>query len=430
MSSPLQRVNAIVAQLQPAAAADRVLHANLTSNASKCGQKHPDDIVIVSALRTCMGRARKGPLKDTPVEEMLAAVMRATVERTKIDPARIGDIVVGTVLGQGSQRANECRIAQFLAGLPDTVPIHTINRQCSSGLQALAHVAANINAGYYDIGMACGVESMSQAKFSWEGTMNPKVFVNKQAKDCLLPMGITSENVAARYGVTRQEQDEFSVRSHQKAAAAIKAGNFKAEIVPMTVKIKDPKSGEEKEIVADTDDGVRPGTTLETLSKLKAVFQKGGSTTAGNASQVTDGAAAVLAMKRSTAESLGLPIQGVFRAFAVAGVPPAVMGIGPAAAIPPVLKAAGLGINDIDVYEINEAFASQAVYCVKKLGIPIERVNPNGGAIALGHPLGCTGARQVATLLNELGRQKKKYGVVSMCIGSGMGAAAVFEKEY
>ena len=424
-----------------------------TANASKCGQKHPDDIVIVSALRTMMGRARKGGLKDTPVEEMLAGVLKATLERTKVPAAAIGDIVVGTVLGGGSQRANECRIASFLAGIPETVPIHTVNRQCSSGLQALAHVAANINAGYYgqfqplnyarifacseqhadlsslllffslfaclsDIGIAAGVESMSLSAFAWEGTMNPKVFINKQAKDCLLPMGITSENVAARYGVSRKDQDEFAVSSHRKAAAAIKAGKFKAEIVPLNVTLKDPKTGATKDFVADTDDGVREDTTFESLSKLNPVFQKGGSTTAGNASQVTDGAAAVLACKRSTAEKMGLPIQGVFRTFAVTGVAPDVMGIGPAAAIPPALKAAGLSVSDIDVWEINEAFASQAVYCVRKLGIPVEKVNPNGGAIALGHPLGCTGARQVATLLNELKRRGAKYGVTSMCIGS------------
>jgi acetyl-CoA acyltransferase 1 len=203
-------------------------------------------------------------------------------------------------------------------------------------------------------------------------------------------MGITSENVAARYGVSREEQDAFAVRSHQKAAAAIAKGNFKAEIVPITVTQKDPKTGASRQVTLDTDDGVRADTTVEGLAKLKAVFQKGGSTTAGNASQVTDGAAAVLAMKRSTAQKLGLPIQGVFRSFAVVGCAPDEMGVGPAYAIPPALKAAGLGITDIGVYEINEAFASQAVYCVKKLGIPLERVNPNGGAIALGHPLGCT----------------------------------------
>ncbi len=331
-----------------------------------------------------MCRARRGGLAQVPVEEMLATVLKATVARTKIDPKLVGDIVVGTVLGGGSQRANECRIAAFLAGFPEEVPVHILNRQCSSGLQALASVAAAITAGYYEVGLACGVESMSLSAFAWEGSMNPKVFLNQQAKDCLLPMGITSENVASRYGVSRREQDEFAVSSHAKAAAAIQGGKFKKEIVPVATKVKDPKTGQERSVLVDTDDGVRADTTLELLSKLKPAFSATGTTTAGNASQVTDGAAAVLAMKRSTAKRLGLPILGVFRSFAVVGCPPDVMGIGPAVAIPPALRAAGLGVTDVDVYEINEAFASQAVYCIKKLGIPIDRCNPNGGAIALG----------------------------------------------
>lgn len=253
--------------------------------------------------------------------------------------------------------------------------------------------------------------------------------MNKQAKDCLLPMGITSENVAARYGVTRKDQDEFAVRSHQLAAAAIKNGKFKNEIVPVVTKVKDPKTGQEKEVTVDTDEGVRADTAFAGLSKLKPAFTKDGTTTAGNASQVSDGAAAVLAMRRSKAEQLGLPILGVFRAFSVVGVEPDVMGIGPAVAIPDVLKKAGLSPDDIDVYEINEAFASQALYSVRKAGIPIDKVNPNGGAIALGHPLGCTGARQVSTLLNELHRRNGRYGIISMCIGSGMGAAAFITTE-
>jgi len=242
-------------------------------------------------------------------------------------------------------------------------------------------------------------------------------------------MGITSENVAARFGVTRKDQDEFSVQSHKKAAEAIKAGKFKNEIVPVKTKVKDPKTGAERDIIFDTDEGVRADTTFEGLSKLKPAFTKDGSTTAGSSSQVSDGAAAVLATKRSIAEKLGLPILGVFRAFSCVGVEPDVMGIGPAVAIPDLLKKAGLKPDDIDVYEVNEAFASQALYSIRKVGLPMDRVNPNGGAIALGHPLGCTGARQVSTLLNELHRRKARYGVTSMCIGSGMGAAALFEVE-
>ncbi|KAG8573271.1 hypothetical protein GDO81_012340 [Engystomops pustulosus] len=238
---------------------------------------------------------------------------------------------------------------------------------------------------------------------------------------------ITSENVAERFGVSRRKQDEFSLASQQKAAAAQRSGNFKAEIVPVTTAFTDDQ-GNTTTITVTEDEGIRPNTTLEGLAKLRPAFKDDGSTTAGNASQVSDGAAAVLLAKRSTAAQLGLPIMGVLKSFAVVGVPPDIMGIGPAYAIPVALEKAGLSVHDIDVYEINEAFASQAVYCVEKLGIPLEKVNPNGGAIALGHPLGCTGARQTVTLLNELKRRGKQgYGVVSMCIGTGMGAAAVFE---
>jgi len=338
--------------------------------------------------------------------------------------------VVGYVQGNGSQGANEARMAGFLAGFPYTVPVHTVNRQCSSGLQAVAHVAANINAGFYDIGIAAGVESMTKGTLNWRGDINQKVMDNDLARDCLTPMGTTSENVAKEYKISRKEQDEVAVRSHARAADAIKTGRFKAEIVPVTTTIKDPKTGEEKQITVDTDEGVRAGTTLEALSKLKPAFDAEGSTTAGNASQVSDGAAAVLLMKRSTANKLKLPILGVFRNFAVAGVPPAVMGVGPAFAIPAVLKQANVDISQVDLFELNEAFGSQAAYCVKKLGISWDKVNVNGGAIALGHPLGMTGARCVATLLHEMNRRKSKYGIVSMCIGSGMGAAAVFEREY
>jgi len=292
---------------------------NQTRATSPLDKKTPNDVVIVSALRTPIAKARKGALKDTYVEELLATVIRATFERTnnKVQPGSIGDVVVGSVLGNNSQRANECRMAAFLAGVPSNVPVHLVNRQCSSGLQALAHVAANITAGNYEIGLACGVESMSVNPMKWEGSLNPKIFMNKQAKDCLLPMGITSENVASRYGVTRKDQDEFAVRSHQLAANAIKTGKFKNEIVPVHTKVKDPKTGQEKEVIVDTDEGVRADTTFAGLSKLKPAFTKDGTTTAGNASQVSDGAAAVLAMKRSTAEKLGLPILGVFRAFSV-----------------------------------------------------------------------------------------------------------------
>jgi len=252
---------------------------------------------------------------------------------------------------------------------------------------------------------------------------------NPLVVDCLLPMGNTSENVAAEYGISRRQQDEFAVRSQQLAGKAQAAGLFKEEIVPVTTSITNEK-GETQQITVTEDDGVRGDTTLDGLGKLKPAFKKDGSTTAGNSSQVSDGAAAVLVMTRAEARKRSLPILGRFLSFAVAGVPPKIMGVGPAYAIPPALEKAGLGVSDIDIFEINEAFASQAVYCVKKLGIPVEKVNPLGGAIAIGHPLGCTGARLIATLLHNLKRTKKQYGVVSMCIGTGMGAAGVFEAEH
>lgn len=270
---------------------------------------------------------------------------------------------------------------------------------------------------------------MTVNPMAWEGSVNPKVEQNQCAQDCLLPMGVTSENVAERYGIERKEQDLVAVKSHAKAAAARAGGKFKDEIVPVATKLVDPKTGEEKPVVISEDDGIRPGTSLSSLSKLKAVFKKNGTTTAGNSSQVTDGAAAVLLMTRSEALKRKLPILGVFRSFAAVGVDPAVMGIGPAVAIPAAVKSAGLQIDDIDLFEINEAFASQFTYCAKKLELDEEKINVNGGAIALGHPLGATGARCVATLLHEMKRRGKdcRFGIVSMCIGSGMGAAAVFE---
>ncbi|XP_073012427.1 3-ketoacyl-CoA thiolase 2, peroxisomal-like [Typha latifolia] len=389
-----------------------------------------DDVVVVAAYRTPICKAKRGGFKDTYPEDLLATVLKALLDKTKLNPTEVGDIVVGSVLAPGAQRANECRMAAFYAGFPDTVPIRTVNRQCSSGLQAVADVAAAIKAGFYDIGIGAGLESMSANSVAWEGSVNPKVNSFQQAQDCLLPMGITSENVAHRYGVNRQEQDQAAVESHRRAAAATASGKFRDEIVPVATKIVDPKTGEEKQVTISVDDGIRPETSVSGLAKLKAVFKKDGSTTAGNSSQVSDGAGAVLLMRRDVANKKGLPILGVFRSFAAVGVDPSVMGIGPAVAIPAAVKSAGLQIEDIDLFELNEAFASQFVYCCKKLQLDREKVNVNGGAIALGHPLGATGARCVATLLNEMKRRGKdcRFGVVTMCIGSGMGAAAVFER--
>ncbi|KAG4983075.1 hypothetical protein AAZX31_10G117800 [Glycine max] len=388
-----------------------------------------DDVVIVAAYRTAHCKAKRGGFKDTLPDDLLAPVLKAVIEKTNVNPSEVGDIVVGSVLAPGAQRASECRMAAFYAGFPETVPVRTVNRQCSSGLQAVADVAAAIRAGFYDIGIGAGLESMTTNPMGWDGSVNPKVKMFEQAQNCLLPMGITSENVAQRFGVSRKEQDQAAVESHRRAAAATAAGKFKDEIVPVTTKIVDPKTGEEKSVTISVDDGIRPGTTVSDLGRLKPVFKKDGSTTAGNSSQVTDGASAVLLMKRSVALQKGLPILGVFRTFAAVGVDPAIMGVGPAAAIPVAVKAAGLELDDIDLFEINEAFASQFVYCRNKLGLDPEKINVNGGAMAIGHPLGSTGARCVATLLHEMKKRGRdcRFGVISMCIGTGMGAAAVFE---
>lgn len=389
-----------------------------------------DDVVIVSACRTPLCKAKRGGLKDTPADDMVATVLKETIRRTGVEPEAVGDVCIGSVMGPSSQRANECRMAMFFAGFPSSVPVHTVNRQCSSGLQAIATIASGIKAGFYTIGIAGGVESMTTNPMAWEGGVNPRVSENQCAADCLLPMGLTSENVAAEYNIPREVQDAFAAKSHAKAAAAQAAGKFRDEIVPVDTILKDPKTGEEKRVVIEADDGIRPGTTAASLASLRPAFKKGGTTTAGNSSQVTDGAAAVMLMTRREALRRGLPVLLVFRSFSAVGVPPAIMGVGPAYAIPAAVAAAGLTIDDIDVFEINEAFASQAKYSIDKLGIDEAKVNPNGGAIALGHPLGCTGARQTATLAYELMRRGRnaRFGVVSMCIGSGMGAAAVFER--
>lgn len=438
MEKAIDRQRILLGHLEPAAGPNPAASA---VSASACaagdsaayhrGACFADDVVIVAAYRTAICKATKGGFKDTPAVDLLVPLFKALVDKTKLDPSEIGDVVVGTVLAPGSQRAIECRMATLYAGFPDTVPLKTVNRQCSSGLQAVADVASAIKAGMYNIGIAAGLESMTVNQISSNDVkMNPKVELFAQARDCLLPMGLTSENVAQRFGITRMEQDQAAVESHMKAAAAVAAGKFKEEIVPVHTKIVDPKTGEQKEIVVSADDGIRSNTTLAVLSKLKPAFSKDGTTTAGNASQLSDGAGAVLLMRRDVAAQKGLPILGIYRGFTAVGVDPAVMGVGPAVAIPAAVKAAGLQINDIDLFEINEAFASQFVYCAKKLDLDPAKLNVNGGAMALGHPLGATGARCVSTLLNEMKRRGKdcRFGVISMCIGSGMGAAAVFER--
>lgn len=384
-------------------------------------KKNPNDVVIVSALRTPLCRSRKGALAKVPPSTLLTTVLEATLKRTGVKGEEIEDICLGNCLMPPSGYA-AMRMAHVVAGIPaETASLSWVNRQCSSGLQAVSNIADDISTGKIKIGIGGGVESMSFYPMSSIKPPDVDWDLMKQANkttsvmDCLIPMGLTSDNVVARYGLQRYDLDQFSVRSHQKAARARAAGKFRKEIVPVGT--------------VTEDDGIRPQTTIEVLSKLKPVFSKDGRTTAGNSSQTTDGAAAVLIMSRAEADKRGLPILGVWRGYAVKSVPPRIMGIGPGVAIPAVLKQCNLTVQDIDIYEINEAFASQASWCVDVLNIDPNKVNPNGGAIALGHPLGCTGGRQIATLLNELHRRKQRYGVVSMCIGTGMGAAAVLEVE-
>ncbi|XP_038590372.1 3-ketoacyl-CoA thiolase, peroxisomal [Micropterus salmoides] len=422
----MHRLKIISGHLSPAGSSEDRRDLRRTECGSAARSSSPEDVVVVHGLRTAIGKAKRGALKDTTPDELLSAVMAAVLRDVGLSPNKLGDVCVGNVLQPGAG-ALMARVAHFLSGFPDSVPVYTVNRQCSSGLQALFNIAGAIRSRSIDLGLACGVESMSLRSIGNPGDLSSRLMDNDKARDCIIPMGITSENVAERFGVSREKQDAFALSSQQKAARAQSLGLFDQEIVPVTTKLVDDE-GKEHEVTVSKDDGIRAGTTLEGLCKLRPAFKPDGSTTAGNSSQVSDGAAAVLIGRRSAVEALGLPVLGVLRASAVVGVPPDVMGIGPAFAIPAALEQAGLTVADIDVFEINEAFASQAVYCVAKLGIPLEKVNPNGGAIALGHPLGCTGARQVVTLLNELRRRgRRAYGVVSMCIGTGMGAAAVFE---
>ena len=382
------------------------------------------EVVVVSAVRTAIGKGGKGSLKDTRPDTMLAAVLAEAVKRSGIDPKKIDDVVVGTAMPEAEQGMNVARISSLMAGLPDSVPAVTINRFCSSGLQSLAQGAAAILAGWQNVVVSGGVESMSQiAMGGQKPSPNPELM--DEHPEAYTPMGITAENVAERFHVSREDQDAFSFRSHQKAVAAIEAGRFREEILPLDTRVFD--GGAWQSIHFDRDEGPRPDTTIEKLAKLKPAFKSTGTVTAGSSSQISDGAAAEVIAARDFAEANGLPILGVLKSYQVVGVPPEIMGVGPRYAIPKALEAAGLAIGDIDVFEINEAFASQAIYCQRELGIPDEKLNPNGGAVALGHPLGCTGARMTATLLYELRRRKARYGVVSMCVGGGMGAAAVFE---
>ncbi|KAF8213222.1 Thiolase, N-terminal domain-containing protein [Mycena galopus ATCC 62051] len=413
---------------------DRVkqIAAHFTSSSTGLAaleRKSPDDVVITFAKRSPLTKAKKGGLKDARADELMLEMFKHTITHSKVDPAIVGDICVGTVL---TPEANyHVRGAMLAAGFPDTVPIQTINRFCSSGFLQVTTIANQIRSGQIEVGLAIGVESMSQNPDVGGPSQSELISCNAASRDCCERMGWTSENVAEDFEISRKDQDEFAAISFQRAEAAQKAGYFDREIIPFTVFSKDPKTGERTTITVTKDDGIRYGTTAESLSKIRAAFPQWGkaTTTGGNASQITDGAAAVLLMTRRKAESLGLPILAKHITTAVAGVAPRIMGVGPAYSIPMALKQAGISPDDVDLYEINEAFASQCLYTVRHLGLSMDKVNVNGGAIAFGHPLGCTGARQIATGLNELERRKAKILVTAMCIGTGMGAAAVFVRE-
>ncbi|HUW66061.1 MAG TPA: acetyl-CoA C-acyltransferase [Spirochaetia bacterium] len=385
---------------------------------------------VVSAVRTPVGKSGRGKLRNTRPDDLAAAVVNEAIARVAgLDPALIEDLVLGCAFPEAEQGMNAARVVAIRAGLPVTVPGATINRFCASGLEAIAIAATRVMAGMAEIMVAGGLESMSLVPMGGnKPAPNPYVVDNFPA--VYMSMGLTAERVAARYGVTRAEQDAFALASHQKAAAAQDAGYFAKEILPVTVEEVVPaKRGVEvKSSLFAADEGVRRETTLEALASLKPVFQAGGSVTAGNSSQTSDGAAAVVVMSGEMVKTLGVKPLAVFRSYAVGGVEPEVMGIGPVVAIPKALKMAGLSVQDLDLVELNEAFASQALAVIRETGLDPARVNVCGGAVALGHPLGCTGAKLTTTLVHGLARTGGRYGLVSMCIGGGMGAAAVLER--
>ena len=388
------------------------------------------EAVIVAGARTAVGRAKKGSLRDVHPVDMGAAVVSDLLRRVpQLDPADIEDVIMGTAVPEAEQGMNMARLIGLRAGLPTNVAGITINRFCSSGLQTIAYAAQQIMVGSSDVLVAGGVESMSLVPMlGHKVALNPALVETKP--EAYMSMGHTAEEVARRYNVTRDEQDAFALRSHQRATAAITSGKYQDEIVPLTVKnysVDDAGKVHVREAIFDKDEGARADTSLEALAKLKPVFHVQGSVTAGNSSQTSDGAAAVLVMSAEKAAELGVQPIAKFRSFTVGGVDPDVMGIGPVVAIPKALRLAGISLEDVDLFELNEAFASQSIAVIRELGLDPEKVNVNGGAIALGHPLGCSGAKLTVSLLNELKRRGGKYGVVTMCIGGGMGAAGVFE---
>ncbi|PGH10040.1 hypothetical protein GX51_00307 [Blastomyces parvus] len=417
-----ERLQAVLAQLKPGTGGQ--------SAVDKISQQNPDDIVITLALRTPMAKGFKGGFKDTDLDYLVLQLLNEVMAKSKLDPNLIDDVVMGNA--NNAKASTICRTAALAAGIPYTSGAAAISRFCSSGLMSIQSVAYEIAQGSIEIGIALGAESMSKGPDRTPQPFHPEIMKVPDAADCMQPMGQTSENVGDDFGISRETQDRYSVESFRRAEVAQKAGWFDDEIVPVRTTIKTGKDGKgpEKEVVVSKDEGPRYGTTMESLGKIRPAFpQYGNKTTGGNASQITDGAAAVVLMKRSKAIQLGQPILAKFVGATVAGVPPRIMGIGPSIAIPKLLSQFNLRKEDIDIFEINEAFASMAVYCIDMLGLDHKKVNPRGGAIALGHPLGCTGTRQVCTILSEARRTKKKVLVTSMCIGTGQGMAGLFINE-
>jgi len=388
------------------------------------------DAVIVSAVRTPVGKAKRGGLATVRPDEMAATSIQALLKQTpNLDPAEIEDVVIGCAFPEGEQGLNMARMISLRAGLPDSVPAETINRYCSSGVQSIAHVAYAIQSRQIEIGIAGGAESMTMVPMAGY-KFSPNPHFAQDLPHYYTNMGLTAENVSVKYEISREDQDEFSLKSHQKAAKAVNSGLFDPELVPIDVEVVEfngHERPEKKNFTVKRDEGPRADASMEALSKLRPAFKEGGVVTAGNSSQMSDGAAAVMVMSSERAVALGLTPLARFVSFAVGGVAPELMGIGPVVAIPKALKVAGLNLNDIDLIELNEAFAAQGLAVIRTLELDESKVNVNGGAIALGHPLGCTGTKLTTQLIYEMGRRKSKYGMVTMCIGGGMGAAAIFE---
>jgi acetyl-CoA acetyltransferase family protein len=412
-----ERLKSIVSHISPA-----------KSGLAAITTKNPDDIVITLAIRTPLTKAKKGGFKDTPLDGIVVKLLKEVVKRSNIDPALVEDICLGNV--SDAKAAYYCRAAMLGAGFPNTTSGSSVNRFCSSGLKAVQDIANAIATGQIECGVAMGAESMTAGGDRLERPFFDEILENQEAADCMQPMGQTSENVGNDFNISREKQDRYACESFRRAEVAQKAGWFEDEIVPIQVKVKDPKTGEEKQVTLTKDEGPRYGTTYEALAKIRPAFlPHGDKSTGGNSSQVTDGAAAVLLMKRSKAQELGQPILAKFVGATVAGLPPRIMGIGPSVAIPKLLNKYNLTLDDIDLLELNEAFASMAVYCLETMKIDPNKMNVRGGAIALGHPLGCTGTRQIVTGLSEARRQKKRVLLTSMCIGTGMGMAGLLVNE-